>query len=288
MGADSLIDVADDPSIEPSAASARLKDLLTRDGDQPPLDLAVSLIAADEDPTASPDEILASLDALAAPLHLPEVASTIECVARINTHLFGTLGFAGDSESYDDPLNSLVHRVLERRRGLPILLSVLYIETARRAGFAVDGIGYPGHFIVRPRDADPPFYLDPFHAGEVRRAAPLEERLERLIPDTAHDPERRARFMDPVDARYILTRMTNNLRASYLGRGDGLGVLRSVRRLRILQPDVSEHRRDLGLVLLGLGEVEAGTAALEAYLDENPDAPEAPVLREHLLSAGTD
>ncbi len=274
-----------DPSIEPSPAAASLADLLATHGDHPPLDRAVALLAADEDPEADSQAIIASLDELAAGLHLPGGASTIEAVARVNTHVFDTLGFVGDSESYDDPRNSLMHRVIERRRGLPILLSVLYVEVARRAGLAVDGIGYPGHFIVRPRDADPPFYLDPFNGGEVRRAEPLVARLGRLIPETMHDEELRARFLDPVDGRYILTRMTNNLRASYLGRADGPGVLRSVRRLLLLQPDVAAHRRDLGLVLLGLGEVVAGSAALEDYLRDHPDAPEAAVLREHLLAA---
>ena len=266
----------------------RLASLLASCGDTPPLDLAVALLAADEDPTTDPEAVLASLDSLASGLHIPEGASTIEAVARVNTHVFSTLGFAGDSESYDDPANSLLHRVIKRKRGLPILLSTLYIELARRAGFHVDGIGYPGHFIVRPRDADPPFYLDPFNGGEVRRAEALARRLVRLIPEAAHDAEVRAQFMDPVGPRYILLRMTNNLRASFLRRADGEGVLRSVRRLLLLQPNVLAHTRDLGLVLLGLGHVAEGSDAVSKYLDANPDAPEAAVLREHLLATTLD
>ena len=274
------------PPFEPSAAARRLAALLAEPA-SPRLDLAVALLAADEDSTADPEAIVASLDDLARGLHVPVGASTIEAVARINTHVFSTLGFAGDTESYDDPRNSLLHRVLERRRGLPILLSALYIELARRAGLVVDGIGYPGHFIVRPRGADPSFYVDPFNGGEIRRADHLRERLERLIPVTARDPVARAQFLEPVDTRYFLLRMSHNLRASYLRRADGEGVLRSVDRLILLQPEESDHRRDRGLALLGLGRGEEGSTELERYLDEHPDAPEASVLRDHLLTASS-
>jgi regulator of sirC expression with transglutaminase-like and TPR domain len=274
-----------DPQQDTESASKRFADLLERHGDHPPLDEAVALLAADEDPSVRPESIVQSLDQIATGLHLPEGVATIEAVARVNTHLFATLGFEGDSEAYHDPTNSLMHRVLERRRGLPILLSVLYIEIARRVGLAVDGIGYPGHFIVRPRDADPIFYLDPFNHGKVRRAEALAARLERLIPEVVHDEALRAQFMDPVDARYILSRMTNNLRASYLRSGDGEGVLRSVERLIVLQPHEPSHQRDRGLVLLGLGRAGEGSRQLEEYLRDNPDAPEADVLREHATQA---
>lgn len=278
--------MTDTPEV-PSAAARRLAELIRAPGPIP-LDVAVGLLAADEDSEVTVEAVIEAIDGCARGLHIPDGAPPIECVARLNTHLFAGLGFRGDTESYDDPRNSLMHRVVARRQGLPILLSVLYVEIARRVGFAVDGVGYPGHFIVRPRDADPVFYVDPFNGGEVRRADLLEARLHRLVPESREDPAVREQFMGPVDTRYVLLRMTNNLRASYLRRADGEGVLRSVLRLAVLQPDVAAHRRDLGLVLLGLGRVDEGGEILDHYLAENPDAPEATVLREHLLGARND
>ncbi len=268
----------------PSAAADGLRALLAVGGEHARLDRAVALLAADEDPTADPDSVVASLDDLASRLHLPRGATTVEAVARVNTHLFGRLGFAGDLSSYDDPRNSLLHRVVERRKGLPILLSVLYMEVARRAGLPVDGVGFPGHFVVRPRDADPPFYVDPFHEGAVVRFDTLRDRLVHLVPEANRDAALRERFLGPTGVRQILLRMTNNLRASYLRRADGLGVLRCLERLLLLQPDEPSLRRDRGLLFLDLGFVDAGVHALETYLERHPDVPEAGVLRDHLLN----
>jgi len=120
--------------------------LLRAHGDAPPLDRAVALIAADEQPGLVPEDVLAQLDQLAAGLRLPPLCEPVQTVARLHHHLFVELGFRGDEEDYDAPRNSLLDQVLTRRRGLPILLSVVYVEVAKRRGIAVDPVGFPVTF----------------------------------------------------------------------------------------------------------------------------------------------
>jgi len=173
------------------------------------LDQGAALLAADEEPGLDPAAVLRALDELASSLHIPARSSPIEAVARLNHRLFAELAFAGDDEEYDHPDNSHLGRVLARRRGLPILLSVVYIEVARRHGVGIDGIGFPGHFIVSPRGVDPDAW---------------------------------ARFTAAVDARHILYRMNNNLKAAWIRRGHLEGALRAVNRNLALCPaDAAEH-----------------------------------------------
>jgi regulator of sirC expression with transglutaminase-like and TPR domain len=151
-------------------------------------------------------EALATLDALGADLTValaegrtrrPD-AEAIACAEVLGRHA----GFAGDAEHYDDPANSMLDVVLERRRGLPILLSVVYVEVARRAGVALAGVGLPGHFVVGHFGVTPPVLLDPFGGG-----APVES-------------DQPAGLVRPWHAHEIALRMLNNLVGSYRRRGD--------------------------------------------------------------------
>jgi regulator of sirC expression with transglutaminase-like and TPR domain len=126
-------------------------------------------------------------------------------------------GFAGDRERYDDPDNSMLDRVLERRRGLPILLSVVYVAAADRAGIALAGVGLPGHFVVGHFGADPPVLLDPF-AGGARLTAEV-------------DPH----YLRPWSPAEVALRMLNNLVGSYRRRGH-LGAAITAARLRLALP----------------------------------------------------
>jgi regulator of sirC expression with transglutaminase-like and TPR domain len=111
-------------------------------------------------------------------------------------------GFTGDTRDYGDPRNSMLDRVLERRTGLPITLSVVWIAVARRAGFVLDGVGLPGHYVVGHFGADPPLLLDPFGGGAVVEAEPPASLVR---PWTPHE---------------TVLRMLNNLVRSYVERGD--------------------------------------------------------------------
>ena len=141
-------------------------------------------------------------------------------------------GFAGDRERYDDPDNSMLDIVLSRRRGLPILLSVIYIEVARRAGIPLAGVGLPGHFVVGHFGADPPVLLDPFNGGALI-AAPTSE------------------IVRPWHPHHIALRMLNNLVASYQRRGDVGQAIRAA-RLRLMLPTEGSLRETMNAELRAL------------------------------------
>lgn len=264
----------------PSPATRRLSELLT--GPSPaPLDLAVALLAADEQPGLDPELVLGGLDRLAAGLRLREGAPLFDSLARLSHHLFVEHGLTGDEEDYDDPRNSYLNEVLERRKGLPILLSVVMIEVGRRVGLHLEGIGFPGHFLVSPPEAEPRFFLDPFRRGAVLREDTLRAKLARLSGGpVGQDAWERATAV--AGPRAILIRMSNNLKGSYFRRGDLAGTLRSVERLIALEPEEPENRRDRGWLLVRLGRPAEAAQDYDHYLSARPQADDVEEVRGEL------
>ena len=177
--------------------------------------------------------------------------------------------------------------MLDRRRGLPILLSIVYICLAERVGFPVDGIGFPGHFLVSPRvdviDVDaaeaepsPRFYVDPFHEGRVLSRPRLVGRLKKM------GLRRVDQHLRPVDSRYILTRVCNNLKRAFIQRGQLGDALRTIDRLLLLRPDAVEEVRDRGLIHAHLGHRADALADLSAYVEARTDAPDVPQIVERI------
>lgn len=236
-----------------------------------PLDRGAALITANEQPWVDPDELVGRLDELSSGLHIPPESSTIEQVARLNHHLFEGLGFHGNEEDYDAPVNSLLDRVIEQRKGLPLLLSIIYIEVARRVGVEMDGVGFPGHFVVRPRHCDDLFFVDPFGRGRIRRPEEMLLRLSRVLDRPYHELENPEIFLEPLAPIDILCRMSRNLKVSYLRRRDATGALRAVDRILALRPEIAEERRDRGLLLLELERHEEALEELRRYLSEYPE-----------------
>lgn len=256
--------------MEPNRAGLRFRELAA--SDSLPLDLGAALIAAEDQEGVDPEAILADLDRIAARVRIPSGCSVYEGIARLNVLLFEEMGLRGDQDSYDDPQNSWLDRVVERRLGLPITLSVLMIEVGRRAGVAIDGIGFPGHFLVSPRDPDATFYVDPFRGGDILKPEVLEERLERLVGGALR-PEHRP-LLGPVTPRQILLRMCLNLKGSAMRRQDMEGAFRATDRMLALAPGLHEHRRDRGLMLIELGHLDRALVDLAAYLDTDLDESE--------------
>ena len=232
--------------------------LLEAHGDDIPLDAAAACLAAEEQPDLDPDSVLASLDALAAGVRLAPGAPLADTLARINHHLFTQLGFTGDRQTYDDPVNSFLDRVLARRKGLPILLSLVYIEVARRLGLDFVGIGFPSHFLIRHRDSD--FFLDPFTDGRILRPAQLQVWLGRLYPRAVIDEAVLQRATAPVTNRRLMLRVNHNLKASYLRRENLPGAIRTSERLLLLDEESTDERKMLGQMLLAVGR-RGGDAA---------------------------
>lgn len=188
----------------------------------PPLDLLALALASELRPgEVDADAALRHLDSLGAELMIAasrrsgDPAGEAAACADL---LGGVHGFTGDEEEYDHPGNSMLDLVLQRGRGLPILLSVVYAEVARRAGVPLSGVGLPGHFVVGCFDVTPPLLLDPFNGG-----TPLDA--------TTADPG----SVRPWNARDIAMRILNNLVAAYTRRGD-LGPAIRAAQLRLLLP----------------------------------------------------
>lgn len=180
----------------------------------------LALAAAAEFRAVDVATAIASLDTLGADVSAAAQRTTgspQEVMAACGEVLGAVHGFEGDRRQYDDPQNSMLDLVLRRRRGLPILLSVVYIAAARRAGIALSGVGLPGHFVVGHFGADTPLLLDPFHRGRPMSAAVAPAALRPWLPDE------------------IAMRMLNNLVSSYTKRGDLAHAIRAA-ELRLLLP----------------------------------------------------
>lgn len=218
-----------------------------------PLDEAALLVATCIRPV-DVAEGLARLDDLAAACPARDAAG----VAR---HLFVDMAFTGDTTDYDDPRNSFLDEVVTRRRGLPIVLSVLMIEVARRVDVAVVGIGMPGHFIVRDAGYADRFF-DPFYAGVQLDLAGVEARFHAVRGDEPF----RLDYVAPVGPRGILSRMLANLQRSFLSRRPNAVV--AVARMRWAIPGLSLPERHQIATLLGsLGHYDEAAAMLEEVVD---------------------
>ncbi len=186
----------------------RLAELLACDAGPVPLDEALLLLAAARPGAPSSIDVgMQTLDRLAASCPSP----TLDGIVR---HLFHDRGFVGDHHDYYDPRNSLFDEVLARRVGMPITLSAVLLETGRRLGVHLDGVGLPGHFLVRDRVLTD-LYVDAFRRGEQMGEDACIARFRSINgPDAEFDPV----FLEPVESRSIVVRVLNNLTASLRGR----------------------------------------------------------------------
>lgn len=223
------------------------------------------------------------IDEIAAPLQerLGDESTLWEMVQALNGHLFGELGFRGNAEDYFDPRNSYLNEVLDRRLGIPISLSLLYIEVARRVGLTVVGIGLPGHFIVEARRDTGSVLLDPFHGGE-----PLSlEDCERLVRDVYGDSTVfTEEDLRPVRKRQLLTRMLNNLKRNYLTQDRPDRAWPVVEKMLYLDPESAVDHRDRGLLAYRMNRFAEARSDLRLYLDRCPDAPDRVAIRTSLAA----
>lgn len=146
---------------------------------------------------------------------------------------FGELGFRGNQDDYYDPKNSFINEVIDRRTGIPISLSVLYIELGRRLGLDLAGLSFPGHFLVRYQAGDELVFIDPFHQGARLDVEALEGRLRRVVGPGAELAEE---HLEPASKHHMLTRMLTNLAAIYRRAGDVYRGIAVLERMMILDP----------------------------------------------------
>ena len=256
-------------------------ELIERDEDAIPLDEAALRFAAVEYAGLDVHEYLGRLDRMAAELRgrvSPE-ESPGRVIAVINAYLFGEQGFGGNELQYYDPRNSYLNEVLDRRLGIPISLSVLYLELARRVGFRLEGVGMPGHFLLRYPDPLEPLLVDAFNKGAIVGEEECRVRLRGLYGDAL---PLTSEMLRPVGKRAILFRMLNNLKGIYAQRGDVARAIRTVDLMLLVEPAAVGEYRDRGALRFRAADFRGARADLEHYLEVRPDAPDADAVRQQL------
>lgn len=259
------------------------------DDELPLLDTAL-LIARDEYPELDPHESRAAVDSYVQALR-PKVAGDLDLPSRltaINHFLFEELGYAGNHTQYDDPRNSYVNQVIERKLGIPISLAVIQIELTRRLGLPLDGVSFPGHFLVRLPVDDGILVLDPFNKGRPVSAEELKERASPHLGGQPPDDRQLLEILAPATHRMILARMLRNLKGLYVEAGDWERVARSADRLLRLGPETAEALRDRGLAYRELGYAGGARADLGRYLQLAPQADDAETVRQALVELSGD
>jgi regulator of sirC expression with transglutaminase-like and TPR domain len=204
---------------------------------------AALLIASEEYPGLDILRYVAKLEAMAAAVrhHVEGTDDPRMKIEHLNRYLFLERGFRGNSDEYYDPRNSFLNDVLDRQLGIPITVSVVYMEVGRRVGMPLHGVGMPGHFIVKYVDPDGDIYLDPFNQGRVLSRAACEELVQQMYDEPAPFQET---FLATVTKKQILVRMLMNLKAIYIHTKDFLKALSAVERLLIVQPDAEQELKD--------------------------------------------
>lgn len=244
--------------------------------DQIDIAYAALLFASEEYPDLDINSYLGRLDHMAR-----EVRSRLNHhpIIVLKDYLFKELGFQGNVDDYFDPRNSYLNQVLERRTGIPITLSIVYLELARRLGLPTVGIGLPGHFIVRYDGDEEPLYLDPFNGGVTMSISDCHQRLADI--SNGHLPFKPS-FLDPVGPRKILTRMLRNLKGIYVARTDFESAISVVEKLILLNPTAAEEIRDLGVIHYYAGHKLKAVGCLERYLELATDAKDREVAQHNL------
>jgi regulator of sirC expression with transglutaminase-like and TPR domain len=202
----------------------------------------------------------------------------------INHFLYKELGFSGNELEYNDPRNSYLNQVFERKLGIPISLAVVQIEVMRRIGLPIEGISFPGHYLVRFPVDDGILVLDPFNQG---RPVSIEELCERIAPHMdGQTPTEQQMFqvLEPATPRMTAMRMIRNLQAIYQQQDDYERVARSADRILKLAPDLPEALRDRGLAYIQLGYSQGARDDLTRYLQLRAEANDADEIRGHLIS----
>lgn len=257
----------------------RLAALAAQADDEIDLGLGALLIAQDDRPEVDVDAGLRRLDLLAA-----EAAPAVRAAADEPDRVRALCRFLfdrrlqGDRETYDDPDNSHLDRVLERGKGMPITLAVVLVEVARRLDLPLVGVGFPGHFLVRHRALE--LLLDPFEGGRELSEEDCRGILERT---TGGQVEWDDELLRPATAREVLARINRNLKGSHLRRGQLREATAAVERLLLLLPDDPDETRDRGLLRAAAGRPAAALEDLARYLELRPDGPDERDVRAKMV-----
>ncbi len=198
---------------------------------------------------------------------------------RLNDWLFETLNFSGNMDNYYDPRNSFLNDVIERRTGIPISLSVIYLELAWSLGLKACGVAFPGHFLVRVIAEGKPLYIDAFHKGNIMTADGCREFLTEL---TEGEIEFDEKYLSAVNKKEIIGRMLRNLKRIYLEMDSYPKLINILDCLVMLNPGVAEEIRDRGIIHYQMKAFKNAWADFETFLSVAPESEDAEVIQQYL------
>ncbi len=263
-------------------------------GDEASIDLARAalLIAAEEYPALDIDEYMVRLDDLATLVreHMESLemqavdtpATADECLDALramNGVLFARERFRGSRVDYYNPQNSFLNRVLERRLGIPLTLSLVYMEVGKRLGLRVEGIGMPFHFIVRCTLPETFIYIDPYEKGKFLSEQDCRQRLARVFKN---QEDLDSIWLEPLSSKQMLVRMLDNLKHIYIHKGDYERALMACDRILLVNSALPIERRDRGVVHFHLKHYARAIHDLGAYLELAPQADDVEEIRQQI------
>ena len=272
------------------AALGPFIELMSRDDGDIDLGRACLQIAEDAYPGLDVDGYAGEIERFAKRLRarLALNAAAEERVVALNEFLFDDLGFSGNVKNYYDPRNSYLNEVIDRRTGIPITLAVLYMEIGRRIDLALEGVSFPGHFLVRLRLRGGTLVLDPFSGGAPQSESELRARLKRVIPPGATGGVPLAdlpmdQFLEPATHRQILARVLRNLKGIYREADKPERLLEVLNRMIVVAPGSPAELRDRGLVYQRLECWRPALKDLADYLEREPDAADVEEVRAKMM-----
>ena len=265
-------------------------ELLAREDARIDLAQACLMIAQDVYPELPIERYLGEIERMAVKLRsrIARAQGPEERVLTLNEFLFEELRFRGNDDSYYDPRNSYLNEVIDRRTGIPITLSVLYMALGRRIGLPLEGVSFPGHFLVRLNLRGGMLVLDPFAGGAPQSEAELRERVQRVVPPAMREKLGVAdlpleHFLEPATNRQIVARVLRNLKAIYRDTDKPERLLEVINRILIVTPQASAELRDRGLVYQRLECHRAALKDLSDYVEREPNAPDLDEVRVRLM-----
>jgi regulator of sirC expression with transglutaminase-like and TPR domain len=274
-----------------SASLDSFAQAIARDDSRIDLARACLMIAQDAYPGLDVDRYLGDIERMAIRLRgaMPQRVTAEEKVVALNKFLYEDEGYWGNTDDYYDPRNSYLNEVIERKTGIPITLSILYMELGRRVGLPLEGVSFPGHFLVRLKLRGGVLVLDPFSGGSPQSEDDLRKRVKRVIPDGVADDLPASelpldQFLEPASNRQILSRVLRNLKGIYHRESrNPQRLLDVLNRMLVLTPDASAELRDRGYVYQDLECYRAAFKDLTDYTEREPDAPDLDEVRGKLV-----
>ena len=261
-----------------------LVDVVRRPDDAIELDRGALLIAKEITASLDVESYLSRIDLMSEHVARRLIGNPkpAQVLAELNHYLFEEEGFVGDTQTYYDPRNSFLNEVLERRTGIPVSLSVLYMELGRRLGLRLEGIGFPGHFLVRFSPGVDALVIDPFHSGKILSKRDCRELLEGLYGSKVLFD---AQLLKASSRKRILYRILCNLKAIYHHAGDLHAAVKMVELALCIDPNSAEDIKARGMLYYELECFTQAWTDLERYMDLRPDAEDRHKIWEYLLKA---